>query len=299
MPMSLLENFARHKFTDSVSNLLNNVKNSVWAKRYKGQERSVTPPSDYSIVFQDNFKKPLDTDKWRYAHPWGDFHPQNLDQYYDNDGTLSYVAPEGLVLELRKIPKKIIKSQLPDWRRSPNMPDEFIIPVGIGMITTKEAWQYGWFEAWIQLPMGKTYWNAFWTSGLKTWPPEIDIFEAYTDEGSEYQVGSTKNRKIQPNLHYGRIEDGTKKMYRSFNNTVADATERFVQYACHWEKDFIKIYYDGKQVFQCTDPEILKWFNKDDAHQYVILGHGLHEDFPENPDESAMIVKSFSVYQRK
>jgi hypothetical protein len=297
--MGLIDNFIKHRFKDSWINLTTNIKNSFWADKYKGTERYIEPPKGYETVFVDEFKEALSQEKWRYAHPWGDFHPANLTQYYDNNGTLSYVSTEGLVLELRKAPKKIIKANLPDWRQSPNMPDEFVIPVGVGLITTREAWQYGWFEGWIKLPKGQSYWNAFWTTGLKTWPPEIDIFEAYSDEGPNYDKGQTRCRKIQPNLHYGRIEEGTKKMYGSYNNTVAGATDRFVQYVCHWEKDFIKIYYDGKQVFQCTDPKILKWFNASDAHQYIVIGHGLHERHPENPYESAMLVRSFKVYQRK
>lgn len=297
--MGLFKNFTKHKFKDSLQNLKLNLINVVWARKFPAGNRILTPPSDYQIVFEDLFTKPLDTKLWRYAMPWGDFHPKALHQYYDNDGTLSYVSPKGLILELRKLPKKIIKSQLPDWRQTPEMPDEFIIPVGVGYVTTKDSWQYGWFEATIQLPKGKSYWNAFWLSGKETWPPEIDIFEAYSHEGPEYQSGLSKWRKIQPNLHYGIVEEGSKAMYGAYDNSVTDATERFVQYACHWEREFIKIFYDGKMVFQCTDPEILKWYNKPNASQFMILGHGLHENHPENPDESVMIVRSVKIFQKK
>ncbi len=296
--MSLFKNFTKHKLKDSLQNLRLNLSNWFWARRFTGENRTLTPPSDYQIVFEDLFTKPLDTKSWRYAMPWGDFHPKALYQYYDNDGTLSYVSPKGLILELRKSPKKIIKSQLPDWRQTPDIPDEFVIPVGVGFVSSMDAWQYGWFEATIQLPRGKSYWNAFWLCGKATWPPEIDIFEAYSHEGSEYQSGLSKWRNIKPNLHYGIVEEGSKTMYGAYANSVADATERLVQYACHWERDFIKIFYDGKMVFQCTDPEILKWYNKPNASQFMILGHGLHEHHTENPDESAMIVRSVRIFQK-
>lgn len=296
--MSLLNNFTKHKFSDSWVNLKSNIKNRFWSKSFKGEVREINPPSDYSLVFEDNFRSPLDLNKWRYGMPWGDFHPGYLHQYYDNNGTLSYVSTEGLVLELRKKPKKIIKKELPEWRQTDKLSDEFTIPVGVGYVSTKESWKYGWFEALIKLPKGQSYWNAFWLCGEETWPPEIDIFEGYSDEGSEYQSGKSNHRKIQPNLHYGVVEDGTKKMYNPFNNTIAEVTERFVQYACHWEEDFIKIYYDGKLVFQCTDPKILTWYNKPNSQQFLILNHGLHEHKNENPDESAMIIKNVKVYQK-
>jgi len=296
--MSLLNNFTKHKFLDSWVNLKSNISNRFWYRKYNGENNVLTPPSEYSPVFIDEFKSALNLREWCYGMPWGDFHPESPHQYYDNDGTLSYVSTEGLVLELRKIPKTYKKSDLPDWRQTPKMPDEFTIPVGVGFVTTKQSWKYGWFESTIKLPKGMSYWPALWLCGLETWPPEIDIFEGYSHEGPLYNHKGTPHRKIQPNLHYGVVEEGTKKMYGSFNNTVLDATERFVQYVCHWEEDFIKIYYDGRLVFQCTEPKILEWFNKENSNQFLILNHGLHEHHTNNPDESAMLIKSVKVYQK-
>jgi hypothetical protein len=296
--MTLLNNFAKHKFLDSWVNLKSNISNRLWYKKYNGDSGVLTPPSEYSSVFIDEFKTALNLQEWRYGMPWGDFHPTSPHQYYDNDGTLSYVSKEGLVLELKKIPKIYKKSDLPDWRQPLKMDDEFTIPVGVGLVTTKQSWKYGWFEATIKLPKGMSYWPALWLSGLETWPPEIDIFEGYSHESPLYNHKNTPHRNIQPNLHYGVVEDGTKKMYGSFNNTIHGATDRFVQYVCHWEKDFIKIYYDGRLVFQCTEPKILEWFNKPNSHQYLIINHGLHEHHTDNPDESAMIIKSVKIYQK-
>lgn len=275
-----------------------------WYKTYSGGERGAIIPPGYETVFKEEFKGPIDTDKWRYGQAWGDFHPQNLKQWYDSNGTLSYPSHEGLALELRNMPKTYIKSKLPNWRQKDWLPEEFTIPVGVGMVTTKESWQYGWFEAWIKLPKGTPYWNAFWLSGVNTWPPEIDIFEAYSHKGDLYAeknwLGKLKpNRKIQPNIHYGRFEEGTKKMYGAWDVPVADCTERFVQYACLWEKDRIEIYYDGIRVLKCTDPEILKSFNTLDAQQNIIINHGYHHDATETPRESAMVVKSVRVMQKQ
>lgn len=295
----------KHPIKETIKNYINLFRAERHSKKYNGGIRGIFPTPDYKVVFEDKFNNPLNKDKWRYAMPWGDFHPGALHQYYDNDGTLSYVAHEGLVLELRNIPKTFKKSDLPDWRRTPDMPEEFTIPTGVGFVSTKDTWQYGWFEAWIKLPKGQSYWPAFWLSGLNTWPPEIDIFEGYSHLGPRYEgytffnrLFKKPNRKIRPNLHYGSTEDGTKDDYKSYDVPVAECTERYVQYVCQWEKDFIRIYYDGVLVMETTDPEVLKWYNKSNAQQYVILNHGLHEDYPNNPDESAMIVKSFKVLQK-
>lgn len=275
------------------------------AKNYKDEVREVSPPPSYSLVFSDDFKTRLNRDNWHLGQPWGDFHPGNLSQYYDTSGNLSYTSPDGLVLELRNIPKTYKTSELPDWRQHPDLPEEFTIPTGVGLVVTKEAWQYGWFEAWIKLPEGQKYWPAFWLSGKTTWPPEIDILEAYSHISPKYDgpkyfntFGNVENLKIQPNLHYGVVEEGTKDAYGSYDVPVAKSTERFVQYVCHWEKDFIKIYYDGGLIFETYNPEILKWYNRETDSMNIILNHGRHEKYPnDTPNESAMIIKNVKVYQ--
>lgn len=297
-----------HPLKEVFRNTINLFRAAYHSLKYKdGQLRQVLPPSNYEEVFVDNFDKPLDLNHWRYGQPWGDFHPQYLHQYYDSNGSVSYVSPDkGLVLELRKEAKTYRKSDLEPWRRSENMPDEFTIPVKIGMVSSRRSWQYGWFEAWIQLPEGQPYWPAFWLSGIASWPPEIDILEAYSHHGPKYEAPilfgkwfKKPNRKIQPNLHYGSIEENNKKDYKPVDVPVAKATERYVQYACHWEKDFIKIYYDGILVFETRNPEVLQWYNRSTDQQYVIFNHGLHEHSKIEPTESAMLIKSFKVLKQK
>jgi hypothetical protein len=297
----------RHVFKHKLIDALKNLKLSWDAERrvhtYEGGTRMAYPPSGYNKVFEDRFDAPLNKKEWRFGMPWGDFHNGYLHQYYDTTGNMAYVSPEGLVLELRKIPKTWKKSDLPEWKQK-DLPEEFTIPVGVGFVSTKQTWQYGWFEAWIKLPKGQSFWPAFWSSAIDSWPPEIDILEAYSERGPKYNGPTISqywryrpNRQIRPNLHYGKTEDGTKDDYIGYDIPVAECTERFVQYACLWEEDRIEIYYDGYKVQECTDPKILKWYNEGGKH-YFILCHGLHNDYPENPDESAMLIRSFKVFQK-
>jgi len=299
-----LNHFIKHKFKDTWYNLSYYFKANRRAKNYMGGDRSISPPENYKIVFEDNFKTPLNTDQWGYGQRWGDFHPDVLSWYYDNDGTYSYTTKDGLALELRNVPKTWVKSELPEWRQASALPDQFTIPIAAGMVSSKQSWQYGWFEAWIKLPKGTPYWPAFWLTGKNSWPPEIDIFEAYSQFGNRYEsktwFGKLKpNRKIQPNLHYGSVENNTKEMYGSWDIPVAECTERYVQYACLWEEDRIEIYYDGAIVFKCTDPKILATYNKENAEQIIILNHGYYWDKPDiRPDETAMLIKSVKVLQK-
>ena len=265
--------------------------------------RGVLPPLGYKQVFYDGFESTLDLDKWKLGQPWGRFHPSDLKQHYDIDGKETYISKENhLVLELRDRPLHVIKSELPEWRQNDDMEDEFTIPYAVGLVTSKESWLYGWFEAEIKLPKGTSLWPAFWLSGKHSWPPEIDIFEAYSNNGDLYSdkflFKKRDHVKIQPNLHYGVVEEGTKEMYGAYDVPVYDATNRFVQYACWWEKDFIRIYYDGMMVFECTNPEVLKWYNKNSSEQFIIINNGVYSE-KSKPNDCAMEIKKVKVYQKK
>jgi beta-glucanase (GH16 family) len=287
--------FFKHSFKDTLMNLKMTFNAVRHFNAYISTDRIAHPPTEYNTVFEDNFNTKLNKTEWGYGQAWGEYHPDNLCQYYDNDGTLSYVINDKLVLDLRNNPKT--------WKLSETN-DELTIKTGIGMVHSKEAWRYGWFEAFIQLPEGQSYWPAFWLSGKHSWPPEIDIFEAYSHDGPLYNKPrffkwfNRPNQKIQPNLHYGSVEDGTKRMYGARDIPVMDATKRFVQYACLWEEDKIEIYYDGIKVFQCTDPKILENYNNELSHQRIVINHGLHESYPDNPDESSMYINSVKVMQK-
>ena len=292
----------KHPIKETLKNYLLRWKAfRLYQRKPKGQ-RGMIPPAGYKEVFHDEFKGRLDLDKWRLGQAWGNFHPGSLHQHYDTEGKETYVSKENnLILEVRHRALDVVKADLPDWRQVDQLPDRFTIPNAVGLVTTKESWQYGWFEAEIKLPKGTPLWPAFWLSGVHTWPPEIDIFEAYSRYGELYQDRFLLKRrdhvKIQPNIHYGKTEDGTKQMYGAYDVPVWNATERFVQYACWWEKDFIRIYYDGMMVFECTNPEVLKWFNADNHQQNIIINNGVH-DLGIVPTECAMEVRKVSVYQK-
>jgi beta-glucanase (GH16 family) len=131
-------------------------------------------------------------------------------------------------------------------------------------------------------------WSAFWTSGVTTWPPEIDIFEAYTDQ-------DVKKIEIQPNIHW-RSGRG-KKMYGAPTIPVKNPSDRFVKYAIHWTDKYIKFYYDEILVQVCTNHEMLK---DNAAEQFIIINNGLQQPTDTNqPTEGKMVVKNLKVFQKK
>jgi hypothetical protein len=304
--MNVIKLLKKHPIKQVLKNIYLKNRANRWSKKYKtGGYRSIEPPKDYKVVFEDNFKK-FDDTKWRMSQTWGEYHTNHLDQYYDTTGELLKITNEGASLGIKRKPKTFYKKDNPELSKNPNIPDEFEIPVCVSLINTKEGWQWGWFESWIKLPKGQHFWPAFWLSGLNHWPPEIDIFEGYSDVGPNYDDYSIFGRffkkpyqKIQPNLHYGNVEKGTYEYWGAHNIPVAEATERFVQWTCHWEKDFIRIYWDGILVFESTDKKVLENYNGSTDQMHIILNHGLNYKNNGYPDENPMIVRSVKVFQKK
>lgn len=291
-----------HKLLDRVQNFKGKYI-AFFRYIFKLKSKKFKIPNNYKKIFEDRFNSNLNLDKWRYGQPWGIFHSVYLNQYYDTKGSQSFTNHNLLNLNTEYSPKTIIKKNLPKWRQSDRLPDEFTIPNAIGLITSKESFKYGIFKAEIKLPKEKNLWPAFWLCGENSWPPEIDIMEAFTNDKYDDYRGrfffkKRPNVRIEPNLHYGDVTKGTKQDYGSYRVFVNNATERFVEYVCHWEKDFIKIYFDGVKVFQTTDQKVLKWFNGSKSYQYIVLSNGIRgESF--NVNYSNMQVRNISVYQLK
>lgn len=282
----------RHILQRSLSNNLENwyLQFKAWLLSLKPVEgsRRVLPPSDYELVFEDNFNGDKLSDEWRFSQPWGQFHPDSLYKYWPTDDSCVKTTPDGLVLELKYLPKTFIKSDLPHWQQKPNLPDEFTIDWAAGLIFLKNPFKYGWYEVDVQLPNGTSQWGAFWLTGTQSWPPEIDVFESYTKNNPD-------NVTIRPNIHWGNVSEGTKNEYGAPRIFVKDPQKRFVQYAVHWTENFIKFYYDGQLVQVCDNKEMLKDNSK---MQNVVLNTGAKKIDGVKTTTNEMRVKSLKIYQK-
>ena len=251
--------------------------------------RRVEPPKGYELAFEDDFRgTDLNSEEWRYGHPWGFFHPDQLWWYWSKDAT--EFSGDSIVLKNRYLPKEIYKKDLPHWQQLPDLPEEFTLPWASGLISSKRSFKFGWIEAEIKLPLEKMQWSAFWLGGKDTWPPEIDIFEAYTEDNEE-------DISLRPNIHWGIAgtwRDG-KKDYGAPRIFIKSPEKRFVQYAIHWTDKFINFYFDGQLVQVTNNKEML---DDNSQEQYIIINNGLQE--PKDgkiATEGMMEVRNLRVYQ--
>jgi len=258
---------ARRTIKDTLSRTYLSILNAFryWFK--KSSFGSFVVPNDYKLQFGDTFST---MNAWDKTSEWGlpPYHPNNMLQWYDDEQVK--LVPDGI--EFNAILK-----------------EGYDRPNAIGMIRSKDSWKYGIFKFNAKLPKGTYLWPALWFSGKLSWPPEIDLLEAYSDE----TLDNHKNKKLQSNIHYTYGNE-----QQSFGGTnhwlPVETTEKFVEYTLWWEKDFIKIFYNGYMVLHVTNTKVLDGMFEE---QKVIIGNGTQDGFNKNCI-SAMIVKSLRIYQK-
>lgn len=245
---------------------------------------------DFEAVFTGNT---IDAKVWHIGQKWGPFHPDYLHQYYGDTTDFVNVKEGFLELLTRYKPKKFY-----------NFKDSIYvtIPYGIGLVVSNRSFKYGYYEIEASLPEGKYLWPAIWLTAVKTWPPEIDILESYSGfDGAYSNKCLIRNLRNEPNIHYGFKNDNTKSNFGGTSYPIPDnPTDRFVRYGLHWTKEFIRVYYDGHFVFQCTQTEILKYFNAEDVEMNIILNNALvSESIGTKQPPSVFKIKSVKFFSKK
>ena len=200
---------------------------------------------------------------WRVGRKWGIAHPEHTCW---NDAKQVEVA-------------KPYTSNYPEIKLGiGHNPKEFngkTYPWTVGYVSSLETIKYGHLSVDFILPWGGNIWPAIWLSDGETWPPEIDIVEAWTNtlfKGS-WCYRKVKNGIIFPFTHW--VYPGF------FTGTTPETSERHArankcggtklkylhtdrkQNTCdlYWAPGFIDIYYNGYRVVHETDTKILDYFN--------------------------------------
>lgn len=229
----------------------------------------------FVLKFSDNFNN-FDESKWRIGQPWGMFHKDNPTQYYGIDSV--YVENDHLVLDTKYHPK----NDLTVW----DSEEKYNIPYSVGLISSLDSFGYGFYEFEVDLPKGIGLWPAVWLTAVDTWPPEIDMIEAYSDENSNY------GKKFQTNLHFDF--NPNKKNSGARNHPLPNINKR-LKISCLWSSDIIKIYYNGYLVRQITSKKVLKWF--EDKKMIIVINNALRNEYIKYIDNNE--ITKFKVYSVK
>ena len=223
--------------------------------------------------------------KWKSIKPdGGPFHPDNPHMWYD-DSCVHVLTSGILALDAKYNPRQFLidgKVYNPE--------------IAIGLVSSTNAFSFGKFEACIRLPHGAWLWPAFWVSGAKTWPPEVDIFEGYSDKNSSYRNFQWK----RPCTKYAVKTNGWKNVYpnqKQFGQQQHKAfkdPDSYHYFTMIWKPKEIKILFDSKEVRKFTDKKMLSQMA--DQGMRVLLNNGCRNDAKDlkaGYASSSMFVKSF------
>jgi beta-glucanase (GH16 family) len=224
--------------------------------------------------------------QWLTQERWGNIHSDKLFCYY-NPSCVIVDNYQYLHLLTKRDPKKFTIKQ--------NQQQTLVeSPMAIGLISSRNMFGYGYYEIEAKLPIGDNLWPAFWMWAESGWPPEIDVFEAYTQKNKGYfNLSLNSLYKIESNFHYVDIKTGKNTMSgakRHFFGTK-DPSKHFIKYALKYSPDEISIFYDGKLV-RSLDKGLLPYFR--DQNMNVIINNGFTKDVDlEKENYSNFIVKHF------
>lgn len=217
------------------------------------------------ILHQDFTKQNIDTSTiWRSGQPWGVMHPENPHVYY-SENHIRWESGSGLKLMAEKVdPREVL-----DANGSAHYPE-----CALGLISSRFYFKYGKLDVEATLPRGKGLWPAIWTTAVDSWPPEIDILEAYSEKNPNYGNFIIPGMRLQSNVHY-RKPGGGRSHIRGKNHWMwADPTREVIKYSLVWTENEITIYYNDKTVRKVTDPLILNDFNSSKG-QIVVLNNAI------------------------
>lgn len=118
---------------------------------------------------------------------------------------------------------------------------------GSGILMSRFSFKYGKVKMVAKLPSAKGSWPAFWLlAQSRTWPPEIDIFEA--------MAWGPHSKQVHPSL--GVSEDGHD--YSGWFDVGVDLSQDFHEYALEWNEKSMAISFDGKELIKRPTPDIMK-----------------------------------------
>lgn len=233
-------------------------------------------PKEYELVFHDNFKKDYKI-SWRDASQWWglQYHPSFLTHWFD----VEQISQSRVGIEFNAA-----------WKPKYFPEIDTTIGPATGSINSRQAWQYGIFIYTAKMPVGTHVCPALWASGSINWPPEIDVLEAYTDETLDYKKGVGMMSNVHMTFE-GQKADAKQLRHRLPNKIASE----FIDYVLWWEKDFIKIYYNGYLVRHITDPRVLELMSEP---MILVIGTGVKKEFNKTAT-TPMIVDKVVVYQKK
>tara|TARA_B100000963_G_scaffold361470_1_gene397065 strand:- start:4299 stop:5036 length:738 start_codon:yes stop_codon:yes gene_type:complete len=226
--------------------------------------------------------------EWEIGERWGLMHPGKTECWYDKSAV--EIVGDELHLHTHYNPIEI------DGKES---------PFGVGLINCTTKFGYGRYDIDIKLPTGPYLWPAFWMWSFESWPPEIDVFEgysnkrgSYTNFGNFHEFIIGKFWKVQTNVHLGKEPDNYSAGAQSHWLGWTSPDKVFNKYSLEWYENEVNILFNDKLVRRITDESVLEQLRGKTMN--VIVNNSIqkkHVGLGDKTLKSTMICKNFRYSQ--
>lgn len=245
--------------------------------------------------------------EWLPQERWGNVHPDKPITWNDPS---AIKIDEDQTLRLYARPNPTELEVVTDWSTNPPTKKTVNPTVGFGMLSCTTQFGHGTFEIEAKLPSGPYVWPAFWCWAFESYPPEIDMFEGYTNKRGSYWNWSLrpligKFWRVNSNIHLkdkvkgatvgGLNADGTHRYQLGAKSHWLGwkrPDKRFNKYKLVWTPDEISIYFNKCKVRSITDRPTLDQFEGKTMN--IILNNSVQEGYLDTDmPETEFIVKYF------
>lgn len=219
--------------------------------------------------------------EWITQERWGDHHPGGSQVYYDESQVI--IDGETLKLGVSYNPKKFESGE---------------IPFGVGLVSCVQQFSYGTFELDAKLPNGQPWaWPAFWMWSWESWPPEIDIIEAYSNSRGSYfnwtaEILLGKIWRCETNIHLGAQPKNYSLGAKKHKFTFKDPSKNWINYKLVWCEQSLEFYYDNKLVRVVNDEQSISQIRGKKMN--VIINNSLQKPASYLDKQYFFEVKNFS-----
>lgn len=192
-------------------------------------------------------------------------HSSYPNYYYDKKCVHQSIEDDSIGLNLKYNPIKV-KWWDKEWKNK----IEYNPKIACGNIKSIETIPVNSsIECSILAPTGPNLWFSFWLTASDNWPPEIDIFEGYTDKQGSYFDKLKfhckfpfiyRNIRMESNVHYKNSKGKHKSIsakgdHESFFNLPLQ--DKWNNFKCNWYENKIEFYINGKLHRTVTDKKVL------------------------------------------
>jgi len=228
--------------------------------------------------------------EWLTQERWGQIHPIKPVAWYDESAVEIRWSDEfnceQLILKTHKNPKYFSDLDVNST-------------IGVGLVSNTTPLKFGIYEIECKLPDGPYLWPAFWSWSYESWPPEIDIFEAYSNKrgsyfnwGKPHELFVGKFWNCATNFHLGKLPNNYDLGAQDHYWTWKNPKKTFNRYKLDWRPDRIDIFFNDKLVRSVRDEKVLKEVNK--APQNFIINNMVQKEVDiTNPPHSEFIINYF------